>query len=1735
MSDPLADGMNNGREIVGSAASPAVYTYSDGVDFFVRLRVDEDPSQADAVRPFGWGLLIDTDGDFAAYEFSLLIDGTGNPKSVVLSQNTSPGTTGDPSDRAELVLNTSAVNTAAGGNVQISLADTSFNADADYFLDFSVPLSALKSAGISLGTAFRVVAGTSSNGNSISVDVAGTGTEPGPGVLQEAASDPIFLDGSTADSDGDGVLNPTDLDDDNDGILDSSENLLGAGPDADRDADGVPNWRDATDQGNNTVSACADSAEDGVCDAPSGVYDRDRDGVANHLDLDSDDDGIPDIKEAGHRAADANNDGLVDAPYGGNGYVNSLETLAESGLSIYPLLDTDNDSIPDVIDLDSDADGAFDLTEIGKSTLDTNSDGRIDASAADVDQDGLRAGVDANDASFGHPLIVVGTFNADTDGIPDPYDPVAGNPSDSDSDGLSDAIECVGGWPCPDTNLDGTPNYMTGVDTDGDGVTDNADSAPLDPTLCRDVDTDTCDDCAVTGADGSGGSVTNDGLDTDTDGTCNAGELDDDNDGVLDTADSAPLNPNLCKDTDADTCDDCAVTGANASGGSVTNDGLDTDADGSCNAGDLDDDNDGVGDAGDSRPLDPLICRDTDGDTCDDCAVTGANASGGNPLNDGLDSDSDGICDRALDSDEDGVLIPVDLDADNDGIPNNLENLLGIDPLADADQDSIPNFVDVSNRGDGQAATCVDANANGRCDVLDPSFDTDRDGVPNHLDLDSDGDTISDLDEAGHAGVDAARDGMVDGAVGANGIVNDLETAIESGVINYERSNVDADEAPDFLDADTDGDGITDANEAGDAELATIPVDTDADTIADYRDPDADNDSISDRDEAGDADLSTPAVDTNQDGTADYIDDDSDGDGVSDATEAGDADPATPPLNSDQDTKPDFQDSDSDEDGVLDGVDNCRLVANAEQQDEDTDGVGDACEGDSDTDGVLDPVDNCPAVSNAGQEDEDSDGVGDACELAPALDSDGDSVPDADDNCPDVRNPRQQDADDDGQGDACEPAAQDSDDDGVADADDNCAELANPDQEDTDGDGTGDACDEPDAPAPADDDDGDGIADGEDNCPTQADPSQADRDDDGLGDVCDRDANGDGFDDELGVQGGGCSVSVTGGGGSAWSALLLGALGVALAGRGRRKRRAARAAMLGLGIGSLFVNRNAQAQDVQVPAERFRLASTREGILDVESGKVGNQASFDAGIWVGYADDPLTVYRERNGERERVGSLVGRRFGSAFVAALALTERLQMAITVPFVLSQQGSFGDGMPNATPDSFGLGNVELAPKLQILEQAQAGLDLALLVGVMLPTTSSNDYFGDSSAVATPELALSGNFGAGVHGGLNVGYRFRNRAQLLNLVVDDEINARAGLAYRFKDLDGPPLELALTGATATAAGDPFATPNRDYAEVMGGIAADIVSTKERLTTGWQVFGAGGVGVARGFGTPDFRALIGLRLSLAPAKEPPPAPAPIVEKDTDQDGFLDKVDKCPDQPEVKNGFEDDDGCPDEIPDTDGDGLRDPQDKCPTEPEDRDNFQDSDGCPDPDNDGDTILDAQDRCPLEPGPKVTFGCPDPDRDKDTVVDRLDNCPDEPGKPELQGCQEKQLVRIVEDRIEILEVVHFDYNKAVIQRRSFKLLDSVARVIVAHPELNHIRVEGHTDDKGNDAYNKKLSQSRAEAVLRYLAGQGVAAERLHAVGFGEEKPMGENASEAGRAANRRVEFRIVAPEATKPSE
>ena len=258
-------------------------------------------------------------------------------------------------------------------------------------------------------------------------------------------------------------------------------------------------------------------------------------------------------------------------------------------------------------------------------------------------------------------------------------------------------------------------------------------------------------------------------------------------------------------------------------------------------------------------------------------------------------------------------------------------------------------------------------------------------------------------------------------------------------------------------------------------------------------------------------------------------------------------------------------------------------------------------------------------------------------------------------------------------------------------------------------------------------------------------------------------------------------------------------------------------------------------------------------------------------------------------------------------------------------------------------------------------------------------------------------------------------------------------------------------------------------------------------------------------------------------------PAPKRV---DTDGDGCYDDEDKCPKEPEDKDGFQDDDCCPD--PDNDQDGILDGADQCPNVPEDKDGFKDADGCPDTDNDQDGIPDATDRCPLKPEDRDGYmdgdGCPDLDNDSDRIPDVRDACPnqaeDYDGDKDTDGCPDLyKLVVVTDKKIELKQKVYFATAKDRILPRSFALLTEVAKVLKDRPKI-HVRIEGHTDSRGRDRYNQRLSQRRADSVRRFMMQKGIDSGRMVSIGYGETRPIGSNRTRAGRAMNRRVEFFIT---------
>jgi outer membrane protein OmpA-like peptidoglycan-associated protein len=251
---------------------------------------------------------------------------------------------------------------------------------------------------------------------------------------------------------------------------------------------------------------------------------------------------------------------------------------------------------------------------------------------------------------------------------------------------------------------------------------------------------------------------------------------------------------------------------------------------------------------------------------------------------------------------------------------------------------------------------------------------------------------------------------------------------------------------------------------------------------------------------------------------------------------------------------------------------------------------------------------------------------------------------------------------------------------------------------------------------------------------------------------------------------------------------------------------------------------------------------------------------------------------------------------------------------------------------------------------------------------------------------------------------------------------------------------------------------------------------------------------------------------------------------KDSDGDGIENKLDQCPFEPEDIDGYQDGDGCPD--PDNDNDGVLDEQDGAPNLPEDIDGFEDEDGVPDMDNDNDGIPDIQDACPNESedfdGFQDEDGCPELDNDGDGIFDYLDKCPNQAetmnGYQDEDGCPDEKPEALLpgQGKTLVLRGITFETGKTVLTAEAKNILDQIIDALEENPDAR-LEIRGYTDNIGSAAANLNLSQRRAEAVKDYLVKNGIAFQKLRAIGYGEANPIAANETKEGRAENRRIEF------------
>jgi outer membrane protein OmpA-like peptidoglycan-associated protein len=416
------------------------------------------------------------------------------------------------------------------------------------------------------------------------------------------------------------------------------------------------------------------------------------------------------------------------------------------------------------------------------------------------------------------------------------------------------------------------------------------------------------------------------------------------------------------------------------------------------------------------------------------------------------------------------------------------------------------------------------------------------------------------------------------------------------------------------------------------------------------------------------------------------------------------------------------------------------------------------------------------------------------------------------------------------------------------------------------------------------------------------------------------------------------------------------------------------------------------------------------------------------------------------------------------------------------------------------------------------------------VQIPTGGQN-FIGDDVLLVDPRILFDLRKGP-VNFGVNLGYRYRGGAEgshIANLYVDDEITWSAAAQYWISER-----KFAIGAAAYGKIGVKDAPMDiMDVPGVVQGLGSEerpaeiLANARYFVTDKIAVDVGGGTALSSGYGATPFRVLAGVRWINQKTEAKP------LVSDRDSDGIDDADDKCPDEAEDVDGFEDLDGCPDA--DNDGDGINDGDDSCPMVAEDMDGFQDTDGCPDEDNDGDGLKDADDGCVNEAedldGYKDEDGCPEADADGDGIKDEDDKCPLEAeiynGSDDEDGCPDdgRTLAFVEGDAVVITDKIFFDLNRARIKTRSQPVLNAVAAILKAHSDLK-VRVEGHTDDQGQAEWNRTLSGLRSERVREYLIKKGISPDRLEAQGFGYDRPLVPGTSEAARDQNRRVEFVII---------
>jgi outer membrane protein OmpA-like peptidoglycan-associated protein len=436
-------------------------------------------------------------------------------------------------------------------------------------------------------------------------------------------------------------------------------------------------------------------------------------------------------------------------------------------------------------------------------------------------------------------------------------------------------------------------------------------------------------------------------------------------------------------------------------------------------------------------------------------------------------------------------------------------------------------------------------------------------------------------------------------------------------------------------------------------------------------------------------------------------------------------------------------------------------------------------------------------------------------------------------------------------------------------------------------------------------------------------------------------------------------------------------------------RSRARAATLAPGLAlvavliSQLIGPSARAQmaprDTTLDVQLFQPAIGPRNFVTVEGTSVAEHKRLSFGLYLNYQTHPYVVFT-RGGMQQSV-NVVDNQTTAEANAAIGLFGRYQVGLALPYTLYLAGDQVDAM--GLPRDFrlkenGIGDLRIEGKMLL---ATLGEDdeytLALSAGLSLPTgkSDSRPFLGDKMLTGRIKVIGGAELGK-VRLGANLGILIRQTSEAFATELGPQVLYALAAAYPVAKR----FDLMLEGYGRSGLNQ-FA----DFYSDVNPFEVD-VSGRFAINGMWSVLAGGGRGFGSGVGAPDLRLFAGAQFNPD-------------YRDRDHDGIYDVHDRCPDEPEDRDGFQDGDGCPDK--DNDNDTIPDAQDKCPNEGEDLDQFEDEDGCPELDNDKDGTPDLNDACPNAPedgkGKRPTDGCPSTteDSDGDGVPDVSDKCADEP--------------------------------------------------------------------------------------------------------------------------------------------